>query len=133
LWVHIDHAQLKLLVVLRKSALHVLAGECSPQAQHVADAAVPVLLEAMEKDDDKEAVSVAIAAAGGVLRGVGGAPARQYAQQLCAAVGKVQPHALHMCHLARMQAQALPGGLTSQWRLSPRRSRRKFRSPAAEK
>ena len=65
------------------------AGECSPQAQHVADAAVPVLLEAVEKDDDKEAVSVAIAAAAGVLRGIGGEPVRKYAKQLSDAVGKV--------------------------------------------
>ena len=56
----------------------------------MADAAVPVLLEAVEKDDDKEAVSVAIAAAAGVLRGTGGEPARNYARQLSDAVGKVR-------------------------------------------
>lgn len=67
------------------------AGACSPQAQHVVDAAMPALLEAVEKDDDKEAVSVAIAAAAGIMRGVGAGPARAYVGPLAAAVGKVGP------------------------------------------
>lgn len=69
--------------------LRLSLGECSPQAKHVVDEVMPVLLEAVESDDDKEAVSVAVAAAAEIVRGVGAAACAQHMQGLVRAVTKV--------------------------------------------
>lgn len=67
------------------------AGEVSPQAAHVVDETMPVLLQAVEKDDDKEAVSVAVTAASEIVRGCGVKACAAHLPALIEAVGKVPP------------------------------------------
>ena len=67
-----------------------IAGEVSPHTAHVVDEAMPALLQAVEKDDDKEAVSVAVTAAAEIVRGCGPAACAQHLPALIEAVGKVR-------------------------------------------
>ncbi|KAK9905642.1 hypothetical protein WJX75_003705 [Coccomyxa subellipsoidea] len=64
-------------------------GEVSPHTAHVVDEAMPALLQAVEKDDDKEAVSVAVTAAAEIVRGCGPTACAQHLPALIDAVSKV--------------------------------------------
>jgi hypothetical protein len=55
----------------------------------VVEEVMPVLLTAIETDDDKAAVSVAITAAAEIVRGCGAAACAQFMQRLVEAVTKV--------------------------------------------
>ncbi|BDA47413.1 Importin-4 [Coccomyxa sp. Obi] len=66
-----------------------IQGEVSPQAAHVVEETMPVLLQAVEKDDDKEAVSVAVTAASEIVRGCGAKACAAQLPALIDAVGKV--------------------------------------------
>lgn len=61
----------------------------SPHTAHVVDEAMPALLQAVEKDDDKEAVSVAVTAAAEIVRGCGPTACAQHLPALIDAVSKV--------------------------------------------
>lgn len=52
---------------------------------------MPVLLQAVESDDDKEAVSVAVTAAAEIVRGCGAPACARHLPALIAAIGKVGP------------------------------------------
>ncbi|CAL5224745.1 g7478 [Coccomyxa viridis] len=64
-------------------------GKVSGEVQHVLDAAMAILLHAVEADDDKEAVSVAIAGAVGLVRGLGAEPCAAYLEKLISNITKV--------------------------------------------
>lgn len=53
------------------------------------DGVMPVLINAVEEDDDKSAVSVAVTAAAEIVRGVGAAACAQHLPPLVQAVSKV--------------------------------------------
>lgn len=68
-----------------------VSGEVSPHTAHVVDEAMPALLQAVEKDDDKEAVSVAVTAAAEIVRGCGPTACAKHLDGLIKAVTKVCP------------------------------------------
>ncbi|KAK9824669.1 hypothetical protein WJX72_012191 [[Myrmecia] bisecta] len=68
---------------------HTAPGEASSQARHVVDTVYPLLLAAVDQDDDKDAVAEAMMAAGHILKAAGASACARYVPDLAEAAAKV--------------------------------------------